>query len=127
MALTAMLAATTCIFALFAQAGCVATPDWTAALREAAAVELAGWKGETVSFRFDAESEAGGVYAPRWEKAPSGWETRGGVMRGVRYMTEVHGSEFAYAPDRVEWGGATNLPPRGACIAVGQVKIPASA
>ena len=108
-------------------AGCIALPDRTAALREAAALELAGWKGETVSFRFDAESETGGTYAPRWEKAPSGWETKGGVMRGIRYMTKVHGTEFAYAPDRVEWNGATNLPPRGSCITVGQVKIPASA
>ena len=96
-------------------------------LLAAAAVSLGGWKGETVSFRFDHTSAAGGEYLPRWEHAPKGWTVQGGVMRGVRYLTEVHGTEYGYAPDRVEWNGATNLPPNGSCIAVGQVKIPADA
>lgn len=92
-----------------------------------AALALSGWKGETVSFRFDATNVSGGVYAPRWEKSPAGWDVKGGVMRGVRYLTKVHGTEYGFAPDRVEWNGVTNLPPNGICIAVGQVKIPADA
>ena len=93
----------------------------------AAAISIGGWKGETVSFRFDVTSAGGGVCTPKWESATDGWETKGGVMRGVRYMTKVHGTEYAFSPDRVEWNGSTNLPPNGTCIAVGQVKIPACA
>ena len=93
----------------------------------AAVLELAGWKGETVSFRLDHVSAREGAFSPRWESAPAGWEVHAGVMRGVRYLTQVHGTEYGYAPDRVEWNGATNLPPNGSCIAVGQVKIPAGA
>ena len=92
-----------------------------------AALSLGGWKNETVSCRFDYASAAGGSYAPRWENVPAGWEAKAGVLRGVRYMKEVHGTAYGFLPDRVEWNGATNLPPGGCCVAVGSLKIPADA
>lgn len=93
----------------------------------ATALVLGGWKGETVSFRYDHTAAKDGLFAPKWEKSPAGWEKKSGVMRGVKYMTKVHGTEFGYAPDRVEWNASTNLTAGGSCIVVGQIKIPSSA
>lgn len=88
---------------------------------------LGGWRGETVNFRYDYTSKSEETYAPKWEKAPEGWETKAGVMRGVKFVTKVHGDEYSYAPDRIEWNGTTNLLKNGSCVTVGQIKIPANA
>ena len=93
----------------------------------APAITLGGWRGETVSFRFNPVSVTGGTYVPQWKGVPGGWDAKAGVLRGVRYVTKTHGTEYGFLPDRVEWNGATNLPPGGSCVAVGSISIPRDA
>lgn len=93
-----------------------------------AVITLGGWKGETVNFRYDySASAAGEAFAPAWRKVPVEFAPKAGVMRPIRYAIKPHGTEYGESPDRVEWGGATNLPPNGACIAVGSLAIPSDA
>ena len=94
----------------------------------AAVVSLSGWKGETVNFRYDYTANAAGeAFAPAWRKVPAAFAPRAGVLRPVRYALKPHGTEYGESPDRVEWGGTTNLPPNGACTAVGSLSVPADA
>ena len=59
-------------------------------------LSLAGWRGETVNFRPTADVRIG--------MPPAGVMVREGVLRDVRYVKKPHGTEYASASDRVEWG-----------------------
>lgn len=62
----------------------------------AATLDLAGWRGETVSAVLPDGVAVKGT-------AP-GLEVRVGVAREVMYATKPRGHEFAFAADRVVWG-----------------------
>lgn len=90
-------------------------------------ISLSGWRGETVSFRFDYVISANEKFTPQWTMVPGGFDVQGGVLRNVRYVTQVHGTEYSTVPDRVEWNGTADISQGEKCVAVGSVKIPANA
>jgi len=79
----------------------------------ASALELAGWRGETVSALLGDNEKIG--------PAPAGLTVKLGVAHEVMYAVKPKGHVYAFTPDRVEWGGA------GAGPRVLQVRVAADA
>ncbi len=61
----------------------------------ASAIDIAGWKGETIYVKLPANESVG--------KAPEGITVKTGVLRDVKYRIEPKKPEYGVAADRVLW------------------------
>ena len=77
------------------------------------AIDLAAWRGETVSAWLPAGESVGA--------APAGFVVKTGVARGVKYAPTPKAAERLVAKDRVEWDSTAEGP------RVVQVRVPATA
>ena len=91
----------------------------------AGAIELAAWRGETVSAWLPAGESVGTV--------PAGFVVKTGVARDVKYAPKPKVTERLIAKDRVEWNSKAEGPKvvqvqvpadaKPGCYAIGDVKV----
>ena len=91
----------------------------------AGAIELAAWRGETVSAWLPAGESVGTV--------PAGFVVKTGVARDVKYAPKPKATERLIAKDRVEWNSKAEGPKvvqvqvpadaKPGCYAIGDVKV----
>ena len=73
----------------------------------ASAIELAAWRGETVTAWVPPGEKiawAGKSSLPRKDAAPKGIRVKTGVAHDVQFVTKVGAFDYASVPDRVTWG-----------------------